>query len=131
MDGYPTVLGTKRPRVSARDARRWKRLVRLANLLDARFRIPGSRWKFGLDALIGLVPGIGDAASAGLSMWIVWQGYRLGASRRTLAAMIANLGVDAVVGAVPIVGDAFDVAYKANKRNVDLLRQDLGVLEEK
>jgi hypothetical protein len=125
MDGHPASLSVRPLRVSAHDERRWKRLVNLATLLDARYRIPGSRWRFGLDALIGLVPGVGDAASAALSLWIIWQGYRLGASRSALAAMAANVGVDALIGAVPLVGDAFDAAYKANQRNVALLHRDL------
>jgi Domain of unknown function (DUF4112) len=126
MDVHHVPLGAKPQRLSARDERRLDRLVKLARLLDARFRIPGSRWKFGVDSLLGLVPGVGDAASAAVSIWIVWQGYRLGASRQTLAAMVANVGVDTLIGAVPLVGDAFDVAYKSNQRNVALLHRDLG-----
>lgn len=130
MSAYPAALGSGPLPVSARDERRLQRLINLASLLDARFRIPGSRWRFGLDALIGLLPGVGDAASAAISIWIIWQGYRLGASRRTLAAMVANVGIDTLIGAVPVVGDAFDAAYKSNQRNVALLQRDLGVAHQ-
>jgi hypothetical protein len=127
MRAYPAALGSRPLRGSARDERRLKQLVKLARLLDARFRIPGSRWQFGLDALIGLLPGIGDVAAAAISIWIIWQGSRLGASRATVAAMLANVGIDTLIGAVPVVGDVFDVAYKSNQRNVALLQRDLGV----
>jgi hypothetical protein len=100
--------------------------VALSHLLDARFRIPGTTWRYGLDGVIGLVPGIGDAASLGMSGWIVWQSYLLGARKRTLGRMVANMLVDSVVGSVPIAGDVFDFAYKANRRNIKLLSEDIG-----
>ncbi len=124
MDVYSAAPGTNL-RASAREKRQLKRLIRLAALLDARYRVPGTGWKFGLDGLIGLVPGVGDAASAAISIWIVWQASRLGASKRTLLAMLSNVGVDALIGAVPVIGDVLDVAYKANLRNVALLQRDL------
>jgi hypothetical protein len=110
---------------SARDEARWRQLDSLAHLLDARYRVPGTTWRFGLDSAIGLVPGVGDAASTALSAWILWCGYRLGASKRVLARMAGNTAIDGLIGAVPIAGDVFDAAYKANRRNVEILRRHL------
>ena len=103
-----------------------ERLDRLADLLDSRFRIPGLGWRFGLDSVLGLVPGVGDVAALGPSAYLIYRGARLGADRRTLARMAANAGVDFVVGGVPLLGDLFDVAFKANRRNIDLLKRDIG-----
>ena len=101
------------------------RLDRLADLLDTRYGIPGTGIRFGLDGLLGLIPGIGDVAALGPSAYLVWRGYKLGADRGTLARMAANSGIDFVVGGVPLLGDVFDVAFKANRRNIDLLKRDL------
>ena len=101
------------------------RLDRFANLMDSRFRIPGTSWRFGLDTIIGLVPGAGDLVTVGPQAWLIWQGYRMGASRATLLRMAANAGVDLTLGSVPIVGDVFDMVFKANMRNVRLLRQEI------
>ena len=100
-------------------------LERLAELLDARFLIPGTGIRFGLDSLIGLIPGVGDTATALIGLYIVARARALGASRWTRARMVGNILVDAVIGAVPLLGDAFDVAYKANLRNIRLLRRSL------
>ena len=105
---------------SNRDWARIRRLERLAGLLDDHFRVPGTRWRFGYDSLIGLVPGIGDAAGAALSMYIIAEAARLGVPKRKLARMLAHTGLETVVGAVPLVGDLFDASYKANRRNVAL-----------
>ena len=102
-----------------------QRIERLAYLLDARYRLPGTRFRFGLDGIVGLIPGIGDVATSAISAYIVYEGWRLGAPRRVLARMLGNLGFDAVVGAVPVIGDLIDVGYKANLRNVQLLQRHL------
>jgi len=102
-----------------------RRLEALGSLLDSRFRLPGG-FRFGLDPLIGLVPGVGDAASAIISLYIVLEAYRLGASRGTLARMMLNIGLDLGVGIIPIIGDVADFAFKSNRRNLDLLRRHLG-----
>lgn len=102
-----------------------ERLDRFANLLDARFRLPGTNWRFGLDTIIGLVPGAGDLVTVGPQAWLIWQGYQMGASRATLLRMAANAGIDLTLGSVPIVGDIFDMVFKANMRNVRLLRQEI------
>jgi hypothetical protein len=102
-----------------------ERLQRLAHLLDDRFRIPGTRYRIGLDGLIGLVPGIGDAVTTLLALYIVLEARRHGVPLRKLGRMGVNVGIDALVGAVPLVGDLFDVAWKANRRNLELLLDHL------
>lgn len=98
---------------------------RLAVLLDAGIRIPGTRFSFGLDPIIGLIPGFGDAAGAVLACWIFVTAIRLGASRATLLRIAANVALDAGVGAIPVIGDMFDFVWKANLRNVALLERHL------
>jgi hypothetical protein len=98
-------------------------LERLAWLLDSAFVVPGTRFRVGLDALIGLVPGVGDLVGAALSAYIVAAAARRGLPRSVLLRMALNVGLEALVGIVPIVGDLFDAAWKANQRNVALLRQ--------
>jgi hypothetical protein len=104
---------------------RIERLERLARLLDTAIVVPGTNFRFGADAIIGLMPGIGDAITTALSAWIVYEAHRLGAPRRLLARMIANVALDGVVGAVPLAGDVFDVMWRANRRNMRLLRDHL------
>lgn len=97
-------------------------LERLAWLLDSSIRLPGG-YRIGLDGLLGLIPGFGDAAGALLSLYIVVRASRFGLPRSVLARMLLNVGAEAVVGAVPVLGDLFDFAFKANQRNVALLRR--------
>jgi len=105
-----------------------RRLERLATALDSAIRIPGVGVRFGADAILGLIPGIGDAVSLGLSGYLILEAHRLGASPLLLARMAGHLIVDATVGAVPIAGDVFDVFYKANRRNMALLRRHIDEL---
>ena len=105
------------------------RIDALATLLDTAFVIPGTQIRFGLDALIGLVPGIGDAITTVMSLYIVSEARSLGAPPLLVARMIANVVFDGVVGAVPLVGDAFDVVFRANRRNMALLRGHLDKTE--
>lgn len=98
-----------------------ERLRSISRLLDNAFIIPGTQYRFGLDPLIGLVPGLGDAVSAVFSGYIILQASRLGAPRSVVTRMIANVVLDTLVGWVPILGDLFDVAWKANLRNMALL----------
>jgi hypothetical protein len=105
------------------------RIDALAQLFDTAFVLPGTNIRFGIDALIGLVPGIGDAITTILSLYIVNEARSLGAPKLLLARMLANVAVDGVFGAVPLVGDAFDVAFRANRRNVALLREHLARAE--
>lgn len=102
-----------------------RRLDRLAYWLDDRFRVPGTEIRIGLDGLVGLIPGVGDAATALLSAYIVAEAWGLGAPPSILARMLANLGIDLGLGVVPVVGDLVDIGWKANRRNVDLLRRHL------
>jgi hypothetical protein len=104
------------------------RLEALTRMLDTALIIPGTNIRFGADAMIGLVPGIGDAITTALSAYVVYEAHRLGAPRTLIARMIANVAVDGVVGAVPLLGDAFDVVWRANRRNMRLLR---GWLEDR
>ncbi|HLU77690.1 MAG TPA: DUF4112 domain-containing protein [Burkholderiales bacterium] len=101
------------------------RLARLAWLLDNSIRIPGTDFRIGLDAIIGLIPGLGDFAGALLSSYIVGQAWRMGVPKSTLVRMGFNVLVEGVVGAVPLFGDIFDAAWKANHRNVQLLHAHL------
>lgn len=96
-------------------------LVRLAQLLDNQFVVPGTNFRFGLDSLIGLIPGIGDGVSALISLYIMARAHRLGAPAGLLAKMGVNVAIDTAVGALPIFGDLFDFAFKANVKNVRLL----------
>ena len=98
-------------------------LERFAWWLDSAFVVPGTRIRVGFDALVGLIPGIGDLAGTLLSSYIIVVAMRRGVPPAALARMAINVGVEAVVGAVPILGDLFDVAWRANERNVRLLRQ--------
>jgi Domain of unknown function (DUF4112) len=102
-----------------------QRAARLAYWLDDRFRIPGTRRRIGFDGLLGLVPGIGDTATALIASYIVLEAARLGAPKAMLARMLANVGVDYVIGLVPLVGDLADFAWKANRRNARMLRDHL------
>ncbi|HEY5062502.1 MAG TPA: DUF4112 domain-containing protein [Gemmatimonadaceae bacterium] len=97
----------------------------VARVLDSGARIPGTKIRFGLDPILGLVPGLGDVAGAVLSGYIVLVGVRLGASRSVVLRMLANILIDTVVGSVPLLGDAFDVVWKSNNRNVALLERFL------
>ncbi len=109
----------------ARHAAALRRLDRVARLMDTALRVPGTSIRFGADALVGLVPGIGDLAGTAVSAWLVWEAWRLGASGGVIARMLVNVGIDALVGAVPVAGDLFDVAWRANHRNMRLLREHL------
>ncbi len=100
-----------------------KRVEALATLLDARFELFGVR--FGLDALIGLIPGVGDAATGLLSTYIIIEAARAGASPIILLQMVFNVLIDFIVGAVPVIGDIFDVAFRANVKNAELLKRHL------
>lgn len=109
------------PAAEHEDAATLRRLSRLAYLLDDRYRIPGTNVRFGLDSIVGLVPGIGDLATAAVSGYIVLEGRRLGVPKRVLMKMAGNIAVDAAVGAIPLVGDLVDIHWKANRKNLHLL----------
>ncbi|GLK77101.1 hypothetical protein GCM10008171_23550 [Methylopila jiangsuensis] len=101
-------------------------LERLATLLDSRWRIPGTNWRFGLDAAVGLAPGVGDLAMGLVSAYMIKRASDLGAPGHVLARMVGNVALDTVVGSIPLLGSVFDVAFKANRRNMRLLRRHFG-----
>ena len=98
-------------------------LDQLSRWMDGLFRIPGTGWRFGLDAIVGLIPGVGDTASTLVGFYILVAGVRYRVSKVTLLRMGLNIGVDYIFGAVPVIGDLFDAAWKSNQRNVELLRR--------
>jgi hypothetical protein len=106
---------SRRERVARMDA--------LATLLDTAVVLPGTSIRFGLDALIGLVPGIGDTITTAMSLWIVHEAHQLGAPGHVIVRMLGNVALDSVVGAVPLIGDAFDVMWRSNRRNMRLLQE--------
>jgi hypothetical protein len=105
---------TRRERIARIDA--------LATLLDTAVSLPGTNVRFGLDALLGLVPGIGDVITTAMALYIVHEARQLGAPGLVVARMLANVALDGLVGAVPVLGDAFDVMWRSNRRNMRLLQ---------
>jgi hypothetical protein len=106
---------------SGPDPERLARARALTRLLDSARRVPGTNVRFGLDAVLGVVPGLGDAAGAALAGYVVLLAARSGAPTSVVLRMLGNVAVDAAVGTVPLLGDLFDVAWKANTRNLALL----------
>jgi hypothetical protein len=100
-----------------------KRLQWLARIMDSQFSIPGTNIRFGLDALLGLIPGVGDFSTFFVSALMLSTLAKNGASGYVLARMTLNVVVDALIGAIPILGDIFDVAFRANERNMKLMRE--------
>ncbi|WP_336024351.1 DUF4112 domain-containing protein [Halobellus salinisoli] len=101
------------------------RIRRLSRLLDSAVEIPGTTVRVGLDPVLGLLPGVGDATATAASAYVVAEAAALGAPRATLARMVLNVVVDALLGSIPLVGDAFDAVWRANDRNVRLLERRL------
>jgi len=97
----------------------------LAKILDEAVTIPGTKTKIGLDAILGLIPGIGDLGSAAIGGYIILVASKLGVPAVVLWRMLLNLGIDTVLGAIPFAGDIFDVAFRANTKNADLLMRSL------
>lgn len=104
------------------------RLRRLAWLMDAIGRVPGTRFRFGLNSVIGLAPGAGDVVLAVISLYIVYQAKSLGLPKIKIARMLLNVAIEAVLGAAPFLGDLFDVVWKANLRNIDIIDEHFGML---
>jgi hypothetical protein len=114
-------------RASEQHARRARiaRLDRLANKLDARFRIPGLGIPVGWDSILGLIPGVGDFVTALPGAAMFYEAQRMGARKRAKVRIAANTGIDLAIGAIPLVGDVFDVAFKSNRRNIAILKEEL------
>lgn len=108
------------------ELRRLERLRRVTMLLDNAIPIPGTRYRVGLDPLLGLIPGVGDAIGTAMAGYILVEAVRFGAPRSVLVRMLLNIGVDTAVGAVPGVGDLFDFVWKADAKNLALLHEHLG-----
>jgi hypothetical protein len=103
------------------------RVTMVAKLMDSAFVIPGLNRRVGLDSVLGLVPGIGDALSAALASYIIWEARQLGLPRWKIARMIGNVAVDTTIGAIPLAGDLFDVFFKSNERNLRIIHEHLGI----
>jgi hypothetical protein len=101
--------------------RRLRRLQTIARVMDTALVIPGTNIRFGADAILGLIPGGGDLVGAAIGLAIVNEARRLGVPRAVMARMILNIGLDTVLGSVPLLGDVFDVYFKANRRNAQLV----------
>ena len=101
------------------------RVEALARLMDGVFTLPGTNLRLGLDAIVGLVPVAGDVVSGLISSYLIWEARRIGAPRWLVARMMANTLLDTTLGAIPLVGDAFDVMFRANMRNMALLRRHM------
>lgn len=102
-----------------------QRIEALERLLEGLVKVPLLGRKVGLDAIAGLVPVAGDALTAAIGLYLVWEARNLGLPRRKLWAMTANVGFDALIGAVPLAGDLFDFLYRSNTRNLNILRRHL------
>lgn len=112
-------------RVFEERTREIARLERFADLLDKSIKIPVLGWRVGLDPLVGLIPVVGDWLGAAASSWIVVRAAQYGVGRTTLLRMVANVALEATVGMIPVLGDLFDAWFRANIRNVELMRRDL------
>ena len=121
----PLLSQRPTPTVGKHSPARIQGLRTLTKLLDSAFQVPGTGIRFGLDALIGIVPGIGDAIGAIFSVAIVFQAARLGVSKATLSRMMGNVALDTIVGEIPLLGDLFDAGWKANTKNLALLEAHL------
>jgi hypothetical protein len=120
MDGVRSARATGRS-VSIDDAER--RIAFVARVLDDLVTIPGTRQRLGLDSIVGLIPGLGDLASAAVGAWIILEAARFRLPGVVLFRMIVNTAVDLLVGAIPLIGDVFDIVFKSNTRNLALFRR--------
>jgi hypothetical protein len=125
LEGFVVSAMESRPTYYAPhvEAPRTIDLAWLADLLDSRWRIPGTTWRFGLDAVAGLIPGVGDVLSACASLIILDAARKSNVPRHVILRMVGNVALDTVVGSIPAVGRIFDVYFKANRRNLDLFHR--------
>ena len=106
---------------------RLKRIKTIAWAVDGVFRLPGTKFRFGLNSVIGATPAAGDVVLAGISLYIVNEARKLGLPKEKIGRMLANIGVEAAAGAVPLLGTLFDMGFKANLRNIAIIEEHLGV----
>ena len=102
-----------------------RRIEAMEAMLEGLFVLPGTNRRVGLDSLVGLIPVIGDIATAAMGAWIVWEARNLGMSKWQITRMAANVGVDTLIGAIPFAGDAFDFFFKSNTKNLKIIRKHL------
>ncbi|MQX96431.1 DUF4112 domain-containing protein [Sinorhizobium medicae] len=117
----------KKPNIRIEQLTRLRRIRGLARLMDTALGIPGTRIRLGADSVLGLIPGVGDFAAAAVSLIIVNEARRLGVPNDKLAKMLVNVGFDTVAGSVPLLGDVFDVYFKSNRRNLQLVLDHFGL----
>ncbi len=110
--------------------RKVTRLHRISHILDKAIPIPGTKWTIGLDPILGLIPGGGDIVAGVLSVYIIIESARMGLKRKVIGQMVANVLLDSLAGSVPVLGDVFDVTWKANVRNIELLENHLNYVPE-
>lgn len=125
MDGYSFGQYADRGYGSGTATRRaaLERIDMLARLFDTAFIVPGTNVRFGIEAVMRLVPGVGDAAASTLSCYLLYEAHRLGVPKHVFARLVANVAIEGAAGAIPIVGDLFDVGFRANRRNVKILKE--------
>ncbi len=120
MAQFDTVPGLGRDARSIR-----QRIEMMEHILENALVIPGTRFRVGLDAILGVVPVLGDLISAAMGAWIVWEARNLGMPKWQLWRMGANVGIDTAIGAIPLVGDAFDLVFRSNSKNLRIIRKHL------
>jgi hypothetical protein len=125
IDITPPRFGGRTERVQTDTSRRagLKRIDMLAKLFDTAFIVPGTNVRFGVEAVLRLVPGIGDAAASALSCYLLYEAHRLDVPSHVFGRLVANVAIEGLVGAVPVLGDLFDVGFRANRRNVRILKE--------
>ena len=102
-----------------------RRLEAMEGMLERAFTVPGINRPIGLDAIVGLIPVVGDVVTTAMGAWLIWEGRNLGMSKFQLARMTANLGIDTAVGAIPLVGDLFDFVFRSNSKNLRIIKRYL------
>jgi hypothetical protein len=122
--GGMTMHGTSKPAPGGTEGA-VARMEALARLMDGAFVLPGTNIRLGLDAIVGLVPVAGDVISGIISSYLIWEARQLGAPKWLIGRMMANTLLDTTIGAIPVVGDAFDILFRANMKNMALLRRHM------
>lgn len=132
MAGAETFEGrtSRGAMLDAQAMRRLAKLARVARLMDTALRIPGTSIRFGADSILGLVPGVGDAAGALVGLAILHEARKLGLPGDKQVQMLGNVATDAVLGSVPVLGDLFDVYFKSHRRNIQIILDHFGLTHE-